>query len=79
MSDYHKGKSPELQKRRDVPISNEGTPGRSGTQPDSRPTGNVATTVDTDPAARSGKKGARPTTSEGSQASLVWRADQEPR
>ena len=38
LSDYHKGKSLELQKSRDNSRSNKGTQGRSGTQADSRPT-----------------------------------------
>ena len=38
LSNYHKGKSFKLQKTRDNPRGNKGTPGRRGTKPDSTPT-----------------------------------------
>ena len=62
LSDYDKGKSAEPKNRKENPRSIKGTQGRSGTQPESNPNAPSANTKDTDLAARSHNKAARPTT-----------------
>ena len=82
LSDYHKGKSLELQKAGTTQEITKAPPEGAAPSPTHDPYADSSTTTDMDPAARTGKKGARPTTSPatsvGSRATLGRHTNQEP-